>query len=198
MSHETWSPADTNDLSFRYIEINGVNTATGEVNPVEVSVTEAPSRARMRVRSGDIIVSLTRPHYGAIALIDNTLDGCIASTGFAILRDFLIDGLSRSYLLCILRCKVSLMQMQQRSSGGNYPAITEEELKRIAIPVPDLEVQQKIATEIANHHKQARRLREEARIIWDEAKHRFEEELLGPELGTKESRTGDAKGGRNQ
>ena len=34
--------------------------------------------------------------------------------------------------------------MLQRSSGGNYPAITAEELEKVVIPVPSLETQNKI------------------------------------------------------
>lgn len=180
LSHEIWSPSQSEAATFRYIEIGGVNTTTGEATAVETPVAEAPSRARMQVRRGDVIVSLTRPHYGAIAAIDESLDGCVASTGFAVLRDALVDNLDRSYLWTILRCQMSLMQMQQRSSGGNYPAITEEELERVLVPVPDPATQKKIAAEVSRRRAAARRLREEAAHLWDDAKRRFEEELLGP------------------
>ena len=180
LSHEVWSAGESDAATFRYIEISGVNTTTGEATAVETPVAEAPSRARMQVRRGDVIVSLTRPHYGAIAAIDESLDGCIASTGFAVFRDALVDNLDRSYLWTILRCQMTLMQFQQRSSGGNYPAITEEELERVLVPVPDPATQKKIAAEVSRRRDAARRLREEAALLWDEAKRRFEEELLGP------------------
>jgi len=180
LSHEVWSAGESDAATFRYIEISGVNTTTGEATAVETPVAEAPSRARMQVRRGDVIVSLTRPHYGAIAAIDESLDGCIASTGFAVFRDALVDNLDRSYLWTILRCQMTLMQFQQRSSGGNYPAITEEELERVLVPVPDPATQKKIAAEVSRRRDAARRLREEAALLWDEAKRRFEEELRGP------------------
>lgn len=180
LSHEIWSPRQSDAATFRYIEISGVNTTTGEATAVDTPVAEAPSRARMQVRSGDVIVSLTRPHYGAIAAIDDSLDGCIASTGFAVLREALVDDLNRSYLWTILRCQITLMQFQQRSSGGNYPAITEEELERVLVPVPDSPIQKKIAAEVSRRRDAARRLREEAAQLWDDAKRRFEEALLGP------------------
>ena len=34
--------------------------------------------------------------------------------------------------------------MEQRSSGGNYPAITQEELQNILIPIPPLDKQLEI------------------------------------------------------
>jgi restriction endonuclease S subunit len=69
--------------------------------------------------------------------------------------------------------------MHQRSSGGNYPAITEEELKRILIPVPDEKTQSEIVDELRSRRMEARRLREEAAREWDEAKANFEARLLG-------------------
>lgn len=63
-SRETWEPAARMDATFRYLEISKVATDTGEAAWEKVATAEAPSRARMAVREGDIIVSLTRPHHG--------------------------------------------------------------------------------------------------------------------------------------
>lgn len=180
VSREVWSPAEHESATFRYIEIGGVNTTTGEATATEMPVSEAPSRAKMRVRCGDIIVSLTRPQRGAIAAIDDSLDGCVASTGFAILRESCAGTLNRSYLWILLRCQASLMQMQQRSSGGNYPAITEDELARVLVPMLDGARETEIVAEVSRRRDAARRLREEAVLLWDDAKRDFEEALLGP------------------
>lgn len=102
-SSEMWdkSIANEND-TFRYIEISGVNRNTGEAKAEDVLVSEAPSRARKLVREGDIIVSLTRPHHGSIAQIDSSLDNCVASTGFSVLRYFNEARIIPSYLWAIL------------------------------------------------------------------------------------------------
>ena len=145
-SSETWNQKDFFDGEFPYIEISEIDTATGEIkNIIYYEKDKAPSRAKMIVRENDIIVSITRPHRGAIALIDKSKDGFIASTGFAILRKLKIE-LNKKYLLFILRVQLSLKQMLQRSSGGNYPAITSEELKKIIIPLPPLSVQNRIVS----------------------------------------------------
>lgn len=147
-SNETWKP-DDNDLDvFRYIEISGVDRYTGAVLPVDTSTSEAPSRARMVVREGDVIVSLTRPHHGSIALIDDRLAGCIASTGFSVLRGIQESKCGRRFLVDALRSSICLDQMLRRSSGGNYPAITEPELARICVPTPSLDVQRRLVAEL--------------------------------------------------
>ena len=186
LAPELWTPAGVDAETFRYIEISGVSPRTGEAVAVETPLAEAPSRARLRVRNGNIIVSLTRPHHGSIAMIDQSLDGCIASTGFAVLSHISENALP-IYLWCILRSQLCLNQMLQRSSGGNYPAITESELKNILIPLPKPDVQKKIIAEIIRRRDAARSLRAEAVQEWAAAKACFESALLG--RSAKEGRT---------
>jgi restriction endonuclease S subunit len=144
-SNETWNQKDLFDSEFPYIEISEIDIETGEIRNISYyEKSKAPSRAKMIVRENDIIVSTTRPHRGAISLIDKEKNGFIASTGFAILRKIKPDNVKREYFLFLLRTQLSLKQMLQRSSGGNYPAITSEELKNIIIPIPSLETQDKI------------------------------------------------------
>lgn len=180
-SDEVWTPMQSNEETFRYIEIGSIDTSTGKVDPVETLVIHAPSRARMTVREHDIIVSLTRPHHGAIAQITQKMEGCVASTGFAVIRDVDDARVLRDYLWCVLRTNICLSQMLQRASGGNYPAITELELAKVLIPLPDQKIQQAIATEARRRRDKARQLRTEAEVDWQAAKRWFEEELLGKE-----------------
>lgn len=146
-SDEVWKPEKHESVTFRYIEISSVDTDTGEARAMETLVAEAPSRARMTVQINDIIVSLTRPHHGAIAQITQELDSCVASTGFAVIRNIDESRITRDYLWCILRTRMILSQMLQRASGGNYPAITESELAKVLIPIPDKDIQEIIAAE---------------------------------------------------
>lgn len=178
-SNETWEPANCDAPTFRYIEISNVNTQTGETNAEETAVAAAPSRARMAVHTDDILVSLTRPHHGAIARITRNFDGCVASTGFSVLRGIKESRLDRDYLWCILRARFCLLQMLQRASGGNYPAITEAELAKVLVPVPDQSVQLRIANEAKKRLETAMNLRQEADQLWQRAKADFEAALLG-------------------
>ena len=178
-SKEIWRPQDHEQPTFRYVEISTVDPKTGEAHWNEVPTEEAPSRARMAVQADDIIVSLTRPHHGSIAHLDADFDGCVASTGFAVIRE-VATHVRRDYLWCVLRAQFCLSQMLQRASGGNYPAITEQELTNIIVPVPSPDAQDTIATEVHRCHKEAARLRAEAGTDWQAAKQWFEERLLEP------------------
>ena len=178
LSHHKWDSEKHQEETFRYIEINNVSRATGEASFSDVPVKEAPSRAQMTVQKDDIIVSLTRPHHGSIALINDDLDSCVASTGFAILREIKHPTLNRTYLYSVLRSQLCLSQMLQRSSGGNYPAVTTDQLMRILIPIPLPEIQEQIAEEALRLQSEATRLRQEADAIVEAAKEEVERILL--------------------
>ena len=177
-SKETWNSQEHGQAKFRYIEISAVSPDTGEANWNEVLTSDAPSRARMKVKSDDIIVSLTRPHHGSIAHLGPEFDDCIASTGFAVIRN-VAEHVRRDYLWCILRAQICRRQMIQRASGGNYPAITQSELANVTVPVPDMNTQNRIIAEIIRRRRTARRLRAEAEEGWRSAKLGFENGLLG-------------------
>ena len=144
-SKERWDKVKWPTDVFRYIEINSIDIGTGEIYAVSVvEVKKAPSRAQMFLRKGDIIISTTRPYRGAIAIIPDKFDKSIGSTGFSILRN-INDKVNKKYLFAILCSNIGLKQMEQRMSGGNYPAITEEELAKIFTPLPLYQIQDKIA-----------------------------------------------------
>ena len=177
-SKDSWNPKDEEKLTFRYIEISNVKPQTGEAIWTETLTKEAPSRARMLVHDDDIIVSLTRPHHASIAHLSEEFDGCIASTGFAVIRS-VSKLVNREYLWCILRSQLSLQQMLQRASGGNYPAITRSELENIIIPIPEISIQEQIVAEIQRRRSESQRLRREVETGWQAAKQWFEDQLLG-------------------
>ena len=178
-SNETWNQEDFFENEFPYIEISEIDISFGEIqNITYYEKNKAPSRAKMIVRENDIIVSTTRPHRGAIAIIDKNKNGFIASTGFAVLRNPK-EEINRNYLLFYLRTQLSLKQMLQRSSGGNYPAINSGELKKLIVPIPSLETQNKIAEEVKRRMQKAEQLQKEAKEELEIAKQEVDKMILG-------------------
>ena len=120
----------------------------------------------MIVRRGDILVSKTRPNRGAISFMDN--DGVfVASTGFSIIREMKNRDVDKRYLFYFLRLHQSLRQMEQRSSGGNYPAITEQELGEIKIPIPPKEIQSRIVSNMDAAYAAQNQKKAEAQRLLD-------------------------------
>jgi hypothetical protein len=73
-------------------------------------------------------------------------------------------------------------QVRGKTTGSSgRRRIDPDMFASLLIPWPDGAIRKKIAAEVSRRRAAARRLREEARGGWDDAKRRFEEELLGPE-----------------
>ncbi|MDR1126517.1 MAG: restriction endonuclease subunit S [Treponema sp.] len=180
-SSETWNQSSDFVDMFPYIEISGVGLKSNEYALTPTPIAEAPSRAKMVVRDRDIIVSMTRPHRGAIATITCDDGYYVASTGFCVLRKLKRKDITREYLQWVLLNEYILQQFLQRSSGGNYPAIIQDEIKKVLIPIPDESIQREIVAEATSRKNTARAKCIEAEAEWAAAKVRFERELLSPE-----------------
>lgn len=178
-SSEIWDQESIFGEEFPYIEIGEIDLAMGEINETTNLVkAEAPSRAKMIARPNDMLISTTRPNRGAITLLGDDFDCRIASTGFVIIRT-VTNEVSRKYLHHILRHRICLTQMDQRSSGGNYPAITIDELAKVKIPLPPPEVQAEIADKVDAIYREAKQLRREGDEILAAAKAEVERMILG-------------------
>ncbi len=179
LSNETWDHNTIFADTFPYIEISAIDLKTGDIAGIEqIPITDAPSRAKMLVRQGDIIVSTTRPNRGAIAKIEKEQDGSIASTGFAVLREMKTNKISKDFLFVMLRSILSLKQMEQRTTGGNYPAITPEDLKQIWIVLPDKVKQEKIISGVQSSYSKMRTLRAQAAEVLAGAQKQVEQMIL--------------------
>jgi len=137
---------------IRYIAISDVDARTMQVVSQQIiKPHEAPSRATYRVRQGDIITAISGASTGtprhATALITEDEDGAICSNGFAVLRN--IHGVEPLFLLAYMRTKYYLRQVRRLMTGHAIPAISIDDLAKVLVPVPPVEVQKKIADEIA-------------------------------------------------
>lgn len=130
-----WTPDDFPDGEFPYIEIGGVDKVKGVVATTPVAVGDAPSRARFRVKRNDILISMTRPYMGKIAVVSDEFDGAVCSSGFSVIAGT-ADYTTPEYLFLILRSPLVLRQFERRMSGGAYPAINQVELEKVRIPIP--------------------------------------------------------------
>ena len=178
LSHRQWNQKEWKGVAsgdFPYIEIGAISVEDGEIGDVErVPIADAPSRAKMMVVAGDLLVSLTRPTRRAIAF---ATEEAIASTGFAVIRGF-SDVVMPEYLSVILRSGLCTYQFDQRSTGGNYPAITEEQLLRCEIPIATKEVQARIASTASSIRAEARKLKADATAALDTAKRKIEMQVM--------------------
>jgi type I restriction enzyme S subunit len=128
---------------FSYVDIAGVdNQAKIIVATKRIAGADAPSRARKVIREGDILVSTVRPNLNAVAVVPAELDNQICSTGFSVLRPS--NKLLSRYIFAFCRSPFFIESLVARTTGANYPAVNDGEVKDVEIPVPPLEQQQRI------------------------------------------------------
>ena len=117
---------------IRYIEIKSVSTGRVE-DPREMSFTDAPSRARRVVQSGDIIWSTVRPNLRAYALIIDPHPNTIASTGFAVISP---RQTPFSFLYPALTTDEFVAYLVNHATGTAYPAVNQKDFEAARLTVP--------------------------------------------------------------
>lgn len=132
------------DFEMQYVDISNVDSS-GEIGDLATyRFEEAPSRARRRVRDGDVIISTVRTYLQAIAQISQPRANLIASTGFAVVRPR-PDSFDPRYCKYALREPAFLAEVEKRSVGVSYPAINASDLASIPVYIHPLPRQLAIA-----------------------------------------------------
>ncbi len=129
-------------LELTYVEISDVDFTKGITNSELMKFEDAPSRARRKVRDGDIIISNVRTYLKAIAEIKNPDNNLVVSTGFAVLRP---RKVLQSFAKYALSASYFIEKVISESFGVSYPAITADRLVSIKLAVPDIKTQEEIA-----------------------------------------------------
>ena len=143
------NPKEAADQEFKYVDISSVDIKIGRViNPQDMLGSDAPSRARKVIRTGDVIVSTCRPTRGAITIVPDALDDQICSTAFSVVRAKPSEVIP-AFLHWVLRLPSTLEQFRKWSTGSSYPAILDEDVEKTLVPIPNLIVQKEIMADIA-------------------------------------------------
>ncbi|MFL9925053.1 restriction endonuclease subunit S [Herbaspirillum lusitanum] len=130
---------------FTYVDISAINRDQRKIASPQVLTTDiAPSRARQILATGDVIVSTVRPNLNTVALVPESLDGAIASTGFCVLRPDR-DLLNERFLFHWLSSESTVRRLVQRATGATYPAVSDKIVKTQLFDPPALAEQRRIA-----------------------------------------------------
>jgi type I restriction enzyme M protein len=137
---------------FVYIDISSVDNKSNNVDFSNViKSSEAPSRARRIIKSGDVLLSTVRPNLKAFAYLDVLPEKVLASTGFAVLR--CNESLNPKFLFISICGDYSVNQMINSMGKGAYPSINSSDVENIRIHVPPLEVQNGIVASIEEEQR---------------------------------------------
>ncbi|OGH59591.1 MAG: hypothetical protein A3G34_04155 [Candidatus Lindowbacteria bacterium RIFCSPLOWO2_12_FULL_62_27] len=136
---EALGAATPMDMEFRYLDISAVTKGQVDWSATQLwKYANAPSRARRRLRSGDVLLCTVRPGLQAHARIRQEADApLVGSTGFAVLRPNL-SGDSGFVFHQIFGDSVAT-QLRALETGSSYPAVNESDVRRISVFCPEKE-----------------------------------------------------------
>lgn len=136
---------------FWYIDISSIDNTRQKLKQAIniIDAENAPSRARRIVDVGDILYSTVRPYLHNMCIIDSTSPfESIASTGLAAMTCY--NKVYNKYLFYYL-LSASFDQYAnslENSKGVAYPAINDERLYKVVIPLPPVDEQKRIVEKI--------------------------------------------------
>ena len=136
----------TDKENFTYIDIASVDRDRKVISEPQLLLgADAPSRARKIVNQGDVIVSMTRPNLNSVALIPETYNECIASTGFDVLKP---AGVDPNWIFAVVRSARFVDAMCSKVQGALYPAVKSADIRTYEFPLPPAAEQTRIAAKL--------------------------------------------------
>ena len=138
INRQSWSP-DGNDREILYLDLTAVK-ALGELNtPRLVKASEAPSRARRKVASGDILISTVRPNLRGFARVKEAPQNLMASTGFAVLSPK--PDVDASFIYQHVLTHRFANFLENATTGQAYPAVRPDDVAAFPLMLPSLSEQ---------------------------------------------------------
>ncbi len=140
------------DTPINYVDISAVSYADGIGSTEEMLFGNAPSRARRKAKTGDVVISTVRTYLKAVAAVDESHADCVYSTGFAVLRAR--DGrIEPNFLKWLALNELFIQSVESHSEGLSYPAINAPELVNLKTVIPSFPDQTLIASTLDRETK---------------------------------------------
>ncbi|WP_428330321.1 restriction endonuclease subunit S [Mucilaginibacter sp.] len=131
---------------FKYIDIEAIDNEKFEIKELKTySWNDAPSRAQQKVLTNDILFANVRPYLKNIAMVPALYNNQIASTGFCVIRPFIINP---KYLFYYVTSQQFIDEVNKFAKGTSYPAVTNNVILEQGIPIPPLNQQNSIVNKI--------------------------------------------------
>lgn len=134
--------------NFEFINyLDTSNITEGRISKFQYLSRDArwPSRAKRKIKKGDIVLSTVRPNQKHFGYIKELPQNAIVSTGFAVLTPS--DSVDGKYLYYFLSQEetVNLMQSIAESAVSTYPTLLPHDIANIHIDLPSKVAQESIS-----------------------------------------------------
>src|SRR5690606_626841 len=134
------------DEIINYVDIDAIDNKKYIIREAKVKkVSELSSRARRILRKDYIIYSTVRPYLRNIAIIEEELNNYIGSTGFVVFKTYKI--LNKFVFNFLLNPDLN-NEFEKTMVGFNSPSISNDTFENTIIPIPPLEIQERIVAKL--------------------------------------------------
>ena len=155
---------------------NLTNNVISEVVKLIPGEDTIPSRAKRKVKQGDILYSTVRPNQCHFGYMKNLLDNMLVSTGYAVLEP-LSDKICGKYLYYYLTQREIVEYLHSIAEGtvSTYPSIQPKDIEKISIDMPDLDEQKAIASVLSTYDDLIEKNNRKIQILQDMAEELYKE-----------------------
>ena len=132
----------------RYLDTGSItNNIIEEMQTIRMGVDEFPSRARRKVKRGDIIYSTVRPNQKHFGYIENPAENMLVSTGFTVLsvNEDVADSKYLYYWLS-QQSIIDYLHAVGEQAVSAYPSIKAKDIEDLEIILPPLFEQRHISS----------------------------------------------------
>jgi type I restriction enzyme S subunit len=166
---------------IEYIDIASVEKGT--INSVQnISLGEAPSRAKRIVRDNDILISTVRPNLEHYAFIKKAKENTVASTGFAVISPKKVEPRFLYYFLTTKSFTDYLARIADSHTSA-YPAFNPDIIENAEILLPSEPEQKAIAHILGTLDDKIELNRRQNKTLEEIARATFKETFIDPTEG---------------
>ena len=135
---------------YQYIDLTSVDRENHSITEtIRINSSNAPSRAQQIVKENDVLFGTTRPMLKRTAFITKDFDNQICSTGYCVLRAD-TELVNPRYIYHQISTSDFYQYVEAHQQGASYPAISDSDVKKYTIPLPSLDVQERIVNVLDN------------------------------------------------
>lgn len=144
----SWSN-EREDKEYEYVDLSSVDRENKTITATTtITKDTAPSRAQKLILENDILFGTTRPTLQRYTKVPVKYSGQVCSTGFCVLRAS--KEIESNYLYHMVASSRFNDYVTENQSGTSYPAISDNLVKNFRIPVPSLDIQNRIVQVLDN------------------------------------------------
>lgn len=152
---------------INYLDTGNITDGViSSIQKIDLDQDELPSRARRKVKAGDVVFSTVRPNQRHFGILHSPLPNMLVSTGFTVIRSNKTD-ISNELIYLLLSDSSFVEKMQQigEQSVSAYPSVKPTDIATCQLPFMDSMDYSQMQNVICSMFAQIASLQEENRKL---------------------------------